>query len=216
MLTPKRERMHANRWYTVLVPLLLGLAGAHCGDDDRAEPVSVSTGLPRELKLSDFDDEDARAACEALNDGAAAIISDSELIRSQCASLAIKTTAKVNSAKTQITLEISECETAAKQCERTPVKYGITAQGGRDQEDCDEAVANQYVMACEATVGEYEACVSKVLGRAKETLASISCANGKALLQSDGETELDPLGFEECKLFLDKCPDVRITAAVGQ
>jgi hypothetical protein len=208
--------MHANRWHTALVPVLIGLAGAHCGEDHQAAPVSVSTGLPSELKLSSFDDEDAKAACEALNKGATAIISDGELIRSQCASLAIKTTAKVNSEKTQITLEISECEQAAKQCESAPARYGITAQGGRDQEDCELAVANQEVMACEATVAEYEACVSKLLDRAKQTLAGVSCANGKALLDSDGaNTDLDPLSFAECKLFLDKCPDVRITAAVG-
>ena len=202
---------------SLLIPLLLGLACTRCADDDTNSAVRVSTGLPSEQKLSTFDDEDAQAACEALNQGASEVISDGELIRSQCASLAIRTTAKVNSEQTQITLDIAKCETAARECQDAPIQYGIKAGDGRDEGDCDDATANQQVLACDATVSEYEACVSKVLDQAKQTLATISCANGKALLESDGaETKLDPQRFAECRLFLDKCPDVRITAAVGE
>jgi hypothetical protein len=209
--------MPAIRFHPALVSVLLGLTVTHCGDDEKSSAVTVSTGLPSAQKLSSFDDEDAKAACEALNEGAAEIISDAELIRSQCASLAIRRTAKVNSAQTQVTLDIAQCETAARECETAPVSYGISAQSGRDESDCDDATANQQVLACEATVSEYEACVSKVLGQAKQTLANIACANGRALLESDGaETKLDPQRFEECKLFLDKCPDVRITATITE
>jgi hypothetical protein len=208
---------HSTRKHARLLTVLLGLTVTHCGDDDKSSEVTVSTGLPSAQRLSAFDDDDAKAACEALNDGATEIISDAELIRSQCASLAIRRTAKVNSEQTQITLDIAKCETAASECETAPVTYGITAEGGRDENDCDDATANQQVLACEATVSEYEACVSKVLGQAKQTLANISCANGRALLESDGaETKLDPQRFAECKLFLEKCPDVRITATVAE
>lgn len=200
----------------MLVPLLLALGCAHCADDDKSSAVTVSTGLPSQQKLSAFDDDDAKAACEALNDSATEIISDAELIRSQCASVAIRTTAKVNSEQTQVTLDIAKCETTAKACEAAPIKYGITAEGGRDDTDCDDATANQQILACEATVSEYEGCVGKVLLQAQQSLAKISCANGKALLESDGaETKLDPQRFAECKLFLGKCPDVRITASIG-
>jgi hypothetical protein len=209
--------MHGCRRNTVLVHLLLALACTHCGGDDTTPPGSVSTGLPSQQKLSAFDDEDAKAACEALNDSALVIISDSELIRSQCAALAIGTTAKVNTEKTQITLDIATCEMAAKQCESEPAKFDITAAGGRDESDCEDATANEQVMSCDATVSEYEACVSRVLRQAKQALANISCANGKVLLESDGaETKLDPQSFAECKLFSGKCPNVRITASLGE
>jgi len=202
---------------TLLLPLLLGLASTHCGDDDTSSAVTVSTGLPSQQKLSAFDDADAKAACQALNAGALEIISDAELIRSQCASFAIRTTAKVNSERTQITLDIAKCEAVARECENKPVQYGIKAEDARDASDCDDATANPQVLACDATVSEYEACLSRVLNQAKQTLESIACANGQVLLESDGaETKLDPQRFEECKLFLDKCPDVRITAAIGE
>jgi multidrug resistance efflux pump len=201
--------MHPTR---LLLALTLGSAGAHCGADDNPE-ATVSTGLPSEQRLSSFDDADAKAACEALHHGANAIISDAELIRSQCASLAIRTTAKVNSERTQITLDLADCEAAARACESKPIQYGITSEQGRDTNDCADATANQQVLACDATVSEYEACVSKVLAQTKQALVQISCANGQALLEGDG-AEIEPQQIAECKLFLEKCPAVRITAAV--
>lgn len=201
--------MHPTR---LLLAFTLGLACTHCGAADSAE-ATVSTGLPSEQRLSSFDDKDAKAACEALNDGANVIISDAELIRSQCASLAIRTTAKVNSERTQITLDIADCEAAAKACESKPIQYGITSEDGRDTNDCADATANRQVLACDATVSEYEACVSKVLAQAKNALAQISCANGQALLLGN-DAVIEPQQIAECKLFLEKCPDVHVAVAV--
>jgi hypothetical protein len=215
--TREHARTPLHRLQPALVCLLLGLTCTRCGDDDERSAVTVSTGLPSQQKLSAFDDEDAKAACEALNDGASEIISDAELVRSQCASLAIRTTAKVNSEQTQVTLDIAKCDSAAKECESSPIVYGISAEGGRDDNDCEDATANAQILACEATVSEYEACVSKILAHAKQTLANITCANGRALLEGDDtDSKLDPQKIAECKLFLSKCPDVRITATVTE
>ena len=211
MLHDDRQRRQ-----TGLTALFAAVIGLSCGADTTAA-TGVSTGLPSQQRLSSFDDADAKTACEALNEGATTIISDRELIRSQCAALAIRTSAKLDREAAQFTLDVASCERAARDCEAKPTTFGITAEGGRDQDDCDKARANAQVQACEATVSEYEACVSQVLSEAKRTLANVSCANGRALLENDGrETKLDPGSITACEPFLSKCPDVQITAVVGE
>jgi hypothetical protein len=198
-----------------LVPYLLVLSAA-CGGDAAASEPTVSTGLPANEKLSSFDDNDAKAACEALNQGATRIITDEELLRAQCASRAIGATVTLNADKTEVKVDVTKCATLVKSCEEDPVSYGLEDGGERDEADCSDASANKQVMSCDATVAQYEACMSKLLGQAKQTLANITCDNGKALIESDGaETKLDPQQIAECKTFLDKCPDVKIVASVG-
>jgi hypothetical protein len=198
--------------------MLLSVVSMHCSDEDppgAATEVSVDTGLPQTLKLSELDDDDAKAACEALNQGALQVISDRELVRSQCASYAINETSELNSAKTEASVDVAMCNKLADSCMADPERYSVAAESGRGENDCSKAVASRAVQGCQATVAEYEACLSKVIGQTKQALAIVTCGNGKSLIESDGAaTKLEPLRFAECKLFLDKCPDVRITATV--
>ena len=208
--------MYERRWSALLLPLLITLTNA-CSDDDPAVPgANVSTGLPTDSKLSSFDDAAAKTACQALNDGASELISDRELVRAQCASRAIGALAKPNQDKTAITLDLALCAMLSTSCESDPVSYGVMAESGSDQADCSDATANDQVMHCDATVAEYEACISKLLDKAKSTLAKISCDNAKELLEGDGAaTKLDPKSVPECKTFLDQCPDVQIAISIG-
>jgi hypothetical protein len=206
----------------LLIPILFGLTHARCGDSapgsETGAGASIITGLPPEQQLSDFDDADAKTACEALLEGTSTLISDAELLRSQCAAKAVNSTAKVDITKSQVTLDIDKCQTAADSCQANPAKFGLDPKAARDSShsDCDKAVANQQVMSCKATVAQYEACMNKIIAQAKQALASVTCANGAALIVSDGaEIKPNPQSIAECKLFQEQCPTVQITVTVG-
>ena len=211
------RRLPTLSWmYSARFLVLLALTAACSDDEPAAAEVYVSTGLPRDAMLSSFNDDDAKVACQALNNGAIELISDRELVRAQCASRAISASAKVNAEKTEVTLDLTKCAELTKSCQSDPVSYGVMAQGGREESDCSSASANEHIKQCEATVAEYEACISKLLDQAKRTLAKTECDNGGELLANDGAaTKIDTKSVPECKAFLDKCPDIQITISVG-
>jgi hypothetical protein len=178
--------------------------------------VTVSTGLPADRTLSSFDDADARRACQALGDGAAQVIPQSELLRAQCASYAIGETAKLNSDGTAININTADCETVTKACQADPASVGVNADGSVADSDCSTAMAGEHVASCEATVAEYETCVNALLGAAKVTLASLTCANAKTLIEDDGPKDLNAADIPACKAFLTKCPSVELTVGIEQ
>lgn len=208
--------MFERRWTALLFPLLLTTTTA-CSDDAASEPAAhVSTGLSVDEKFSSFDDDDAKAACQALNDSASALISERELIRAQCASTAIGATLEVNEAQTEVSIDIAKCDELTKSCESDPASYGVMDGEARYDSDCSDTVANERVMQCDATVADYEACISKVLDQAKQALAKTSCANSKELIESDGAaTQVDPMRIPECKAFLTQCPDIQVAVDSG-
>jgi hypothetical protein len=209
--------MFERRWTTLLFPLLLGASTA-CSDDVASDPgAHVTTGLPANEKFSSFDDDDAKAACQALNDGASELISERELIRAQCAAAAIGATLQVNEARTEVSVDIAKCDELTKSCESDPASYGVMGGEARYDSDCSDTVANDRVLNCDATVADYEACISKVLDRAKQALVKTSCANSKELIESDGAaTQVDPMSIPECKTFLGQCPDIQIAVDSGE
>lgn len=207
--------MSQRAWNTLLVSVLLGSASVRCssdkpsGDGTGAGASIITTGLPGDKKLSSFDDEDARAACQSLSDGVSQLVSKSELLRAQCAAEAINKTAKVNTQKTQVTIDLAECNGVLQQCQANPASFGL--QPIVDADDCNKAVANTQIMQCQATVAEYEACVRKILEQAKQGITSTKCENAKTLLESDGRpTKPDPDAIAECVWFHDKCPSVNV------
>lgn len=202
-------------WTSLLSSVLLGSAGTHCtsdnpsGDGNGAGASTITTGLPADKKLSSFDNEDAQAACKSLSDGVSELISPSELQRARCAAEAINDTAKVNADKTQVTIDLAECNSVAQQCQANPASFGL--EPITDEDDCDKAVANAQIMQCEATVAEYEACVRKILEQAKQGINGTKCENAETLIKTDGRpTKPDPDRIAECIAFHEKCPLVRV------
>lgn len=203
--------MRRSTWPTLVLSVLFGATGPSCGDSGSGDDsgVNVYTGFPAEKKLSSFDDEDAKAACRSLSAGTRDLIADSELLRASCVAWAIDGTAQVNADKTEVTLDVAACNSAARQCQANPESAGIDEQ--EEEDDCDSAVANAQIMQCEATVSEYEACVSKILEQAKQGLASTTCENAETLIETDGAAiRPAPEKIPECKIFQDKCPTVKV------
>jgi hypothetical protein len=216
----RAQPMSSRRRFSSLAALCLGLAAA-CSDTDEPSDDSaganVYTGLPMEQTLASFDDDDAKAACEAIHVAAVELIPDRELVRSQCAAHAINSTRDYDREKGQVSVDVAMCDAFAAKCEADPASYSVTTEDARGDGDCSRAVANQHIQSCEATVAEYEACLSKILDQTKRALASITCENGKALSESDGaELRIEPEKIEACKLFLDECPDVQVAVVIGK
>ena len=200
---------------TLLISVLLGSANVSCNSDKAPDDGSgagttiITTGLPADKKLSSFDDEDARAACESLSAGVGQLVSKTELLRAQCAAEAINKTAKINADQTQVTIDLAECNAALQQCQANPASFGL--EPIVDGDDCDKAVANAQIKQCEATVAEYEACVRKILEQAKQGINSTKCENAETLLETDGRpTKPDAEQIAECIAFHDKCPSVNV------
>jgi hypothetical protein len=171
---------------------------------------TLRTGLPPERLLSSFNDADARQACQSLSDGAARVIPAEELVRAECATHAIEDTAVLNDEQTAITINIADCEALATACQANPESVNIYASNGVADEDCSGAVAGVNIQRCDATVAEYESCVSALLYSAKETLAGLSCANARMYIESESQADLDAQDLPACRSFLSKCQHVEL------
>jgi hypothetical protein len=207
--------MSQRAWNTLLISVLLGSSGAHCGSDNPSTDGTgaganlITTGLPADKKLSSFDNDDARAACESLSAGVSDLVSNTELRRAQCAAEAINKTAKVDTAKMQVTIDLAECNSVLQQCQADPASFGL--EPIVDGDDCDKAVANTQIKQCEATVAEYEACMRKIFEQAKQGINNTKCENAETLIKTDGRpTQPDPDHIAECVAFHEKCPSVNV------
>jgi hypothetical protein len=186
---------------------IVGNAG--CGSSGHGG--GVSTGLPPDQKLSTLDDHGAQAACMSLTDGLVASISESQLLRAQCASLAIAASASESNGTLQI--DQQKCSASTDACVKNPDQNGVEpsdtdpASVLNDSNDCSSAMAGDNLKDCVATVREYEACANALVGELQRRLAAISCANAKNLSSDDDGNDDSILEtLPACQSFKAKCP----------
>jgi len=193
------------RWGTLVWAVGLGLAAA-CGDDNDGGG-GVRTGLPVDQKLSTLDDEGAQAACHTMFDAMATAMPASDVLRAQCTAASIVANATLTDG--ELTVNIATCKSQADACVQDPTKYGVDEEeAAGDRTACDSLKAETTLKSCEASVGEYEACLTQLVGALRQRIAMFTCDNAKSLAQSEMEGSVDLDNIPECQTFTSKCPDV--------
>jgi hypothetical protein len=189
--------------------VLAVLTIAACGGDDDSSG-GVVTGLPSEQKLSTLSDEDVRNACQKVNDGAAAVITPMAVQRAVCMELAAAASVTYSSDGKE-TVDVDKCEQLVDTC-----LEGAAEQDQGDEEDedegvndCDEANASG-LKSCDATVGDYEACVNTILSEMQRVLSQLTCQNAEKLNSEEYSNQLDPAGIPQCQKIMTQCPDTTL------
>jgi hypothetical protein len=181
-----------------------------CGDDD--DGGAISTGLPKAAKLSSLDDEDAQKACESVAESFSAAISSADVERAACTLTAISLS--IETSDDGPSGDVAGCKELAAMCVKgdeisdDPVVIEI----GPDGESCEDASVDSEIAACEATVADYERCISAFVNAYKQRLAAVSC-NGLAdleKLREDLNEQVRPSALAACDAFVTKCPDVSL------
>ncbi|MET0386111.1 MAG: hypothetical protein ABW321_09150 [Polyangiales bacterium] len=190
--------MGNRRWGAFL--FWVGCAVA-CSDDDSGN--TVSTGLPADRKLSSLDAASAERACRSLNAGLARVISPDDLLRGQCASLAINENARVRDG--QLEVDLAACESDTDACASEPDAFGVPPQP--ELADCDDEMGDDQFSRCDATVGELEACFNRMLDALASSLSKQSCDNAEAVIRGDDQ-DFEPASIPECRTLATKCPEV--------
>jgi hypothetical protein len=178
---------------------------AACGGDDDSSG-GIVTGLPSEQKLSTLTDADVKKACQSVNDGASVVITPMAIRRAFCMEFAAAASVTYSSDGKE-TVDIDKCQQLVDTCiENTEVESDDEVVEVDGANDCEEASAND-LDGCDATVGEYEACINTVLSEMQRVLSELTCQNAEKISSEEYSNELDPTAIPQCQKVMDKCPD---------
>jgi hypothetical protein len=178
---------------------------AACGGDDDSSG-GIVTGLPSEQKLSTLTDADVKKACQSVNDGASVVITPMAIRRAFCMEFAAAASVTYSSDGEE-TVDIDKCQQLVDTCiENTEVESDDEVVEVDGANDCEEASAND-LDGCDATVGEYEACINTVLSEMQRVLSELTCQNAEKISSEEYSNELDPTAIPQCQKVMDKCPD---------
>lgn len=193
------KKHHLSRWSVFAL-----CVAAACGGDSGSS--GVVTGLPSEQKLTTLTDDEVKKACQSVNDGAAAVITKDALKRAVCVPLAVE--AAVTYSNDQETVDVNKCQQIVDTCVSSSDDeddVDDTLNDDDDDDDCERASAKD-VQGCEATVGEYEACINQVLGEMQRRLSELTCQNGEQLRSEEySNDELDASKLPQCQTLVNKC-----------
>ncbi len=162
----------------IIASLLLGAGlAAGCGGDSDSDG-DVSTGIAPNKLLSDVTPDEAAQACENLQAGFQARLSQDVLVRSIC------TIFGAASADTK-----DACIQARDECIQASNDPG--ASGG-DVPDVDaiqfECQDGAVLTECTSTVGELETCFNDLLDQISSALNDITCDDAASLQAEDIDT----------------------------
>jgi hypothetical protein len=182
---------------------------AACGGDDDSSG-AVVTGLPSEQKLSTLSDADVKKACQSVNDGASVVITPMAIRRAFCMEFAAAASVTYSSDGKEA-VDIDKCQQLLDTCienseddaEEVESDDEVAEVDGTN--DCEEASAND-LEGCDATVGEYEACINTVLSEMQRVLSELTCQNAEKISSEEYSNELDPTAIPQCQKVMDKCP----------
>lgn len=213
--------MNGCRWNATLIALVLGVSGA-CGSDSGGSSgtgnggggggeVTFGTGLPTDKTLSSLSNEDIQSACQQLNDSAATAFPPSVQVHASCFGQALSQAFTISADGSMASFDVAKCQMLTDACEADPESAGVSVDDMPEEASIDCIDADTEELAgCDATVGEYESCLNKVLAAAKDLFASLTCDNGQRLIENDGVEEINALEIPECASLMNKCPDLEV------
>lgn len=136
-----------------------GRAGTGSSVETGEPGVPFASGVPGDKKLSELSDADEKKLCDALGSYVEDLVSGGALVKTLCA-----VTALLGSAFFPGDNAMMLCEMLYQECLAAPVMTTMTGM-------CDVKVE----MTCEATVAQYEACVSEGVNMLDDV--ALSCAD---------------------------------------
>ncbi|HTU58955.1 MAG TPA: hypothetical protein VMF89_10990 [Polyangiales bacterium] len=192
------------KWHVLAI-----LFCAACGGDDDSSG-GVVTGLPSEQKLSTLSDADVKKACQSVNDGASVVITPTAIKRVFCLEFAAPEAVTYSSAG-KVSVDVAKCQQLVDTCvsnneDEDDDLADVEVEGVNE---CDEANAND-LNGCDATVGEYEACINAVLGEMQRMLSELTCQNAEKISSEEYSNDLDPAALPQCQTVMAKCPDTSL------
>jgi len=201
-------------WKSVrsIVALSILLATA-CGDDDDGG-ATTDTGLPPDQVLSELDSADAEQACNALVDSLENVLSADDQERINCTVAAVPESISVPIGGGQPQIDVGMCKELVNRCLGgeaigTPGESPINLNFSEDI-TCDEPQVNGSLSDCDATVGEYEACINGWLAEIDRLFSAIDC---DALRDPQDVQDTFGQGFDmasiaQCDALTAKCPSI--------
>lgn len=201
--------MKISIWNVALGFSVLGLVGA-CGSDSNSDggEAVVYTGLPSDKKFSSLTDAEIQSACKSVSDAAASFATPDQSLRSECFAKGLSGAIKASADGSSLTVDVAKCQMLTDACVADPASAGVEVDAEGDTDiDCMGADTTEFG-SCEATVGEFEGCMNKILATYRQLLASLTCANGDALVMSSGPEPVDTSTIPECMALSTKCPSV--------
>lgn len=194
------------------VAILFAVLGSACGGDDDGPP-PISSGLPDGQKLSQLEPADAASVCQAVVDGANEYFPRREIDRVNCTLSAVLLSLGSESGSAGPKLDLDKCEDLTSRClageKLDEGSASIDLESIRSAE-CDDPTASARISECEATVGDYEMCVTAFFSTVSEVLHSFTCElfmDAKA-----AQRQLESFGAasdrEECKALNAQCDDL--------
>lgn len=188
--------------------LLAILSIAACGGDNDSNG-GVVTGLPAEQKLSTLTDADVKKACQSVNDGASVVITPDSLKRAFCVPFAAEAAVTYSNDGTAM-VDVNKCQEVVDTCFASTEEEEGDETEVDGENDCAEASAAD-LQGCEATVGEYEACINMVLSETQRMLAEMTCQNAEKISSEEYSNEsFDVAEIPQCQTVMSKCPDASL------
>lgn len=176
--------------------LMLGAVAmaSACGDDDGdSGSATVDSGLPEDKKISDLDEQEVEALCDAAESATEDLIGP----EFQCVAVALFFGVFSEDAEA--------CQTTFDLCSADPEQFLEDSGFEPDPEEGDdECNIDDIPEDCDATVGEIEACLNEQVAFLQGLTRNFQCA--ELLADFDGESNpLEPNG-PACQVLEQKCP----------
>ncbi|HKU44202.1 MAG TPA: hypothetical protein VJR89_38845 [Polyangiales bacterium] len=216
-------------WVSVLV--LCWMLWPACGDDDDAPAVAPDagtdaaavdagppeSGVAADSKLSDLSDEDAGRVCAALSRRFDRVLSPAAYRKASCTQQAWPVSFDFSNTSGELMGSPPRCEMLVQMCLDQGGALGDftpTASLGADLVDrarCTEPGAGLDLVACEATVGDLEACGAAVASELTARLPRETC---DALADPQGleraSMPIDLAQLPACQPLQERCPGFSI------
>jgi hypothetical protein len=185
-----------------------------CGSDSSSKgadgEVTVYTGLPSDQKFSSLTDAEIQSACKSVSEAAASFATPDRSLRSNCFGKGLAGAITASADGGSLTVDVAKCQMLTDACVADPASAGVEVDAEGDTGiDCMGADPAEFA-DCEATVGEFEGCMNKILASYRQLLSSLTCANGQTLLMSGGPMPADTSTIPECMSLSTKCPNVEL------
>jgi hypothetical protein len=206
--------MKSSKSNVMLRLLALGLIAA-CGSDSNSTggdgEVTVYTGLPSDKTFSSLTDAEIQSACKSFSDAAAAFATPEQSLRSECFAKGLSGSITATADGSSLTVDVAKCKMVSDACVADPASAGVEVNEGDTDAgiDCMGADTTEFA-SCEATVGEFEGCMNKLLATYRQLLSSLTCDNGQELFMSGGPQPPDTSTIPECMSLSTKCPNVEL------
>jgi hypothetical protein len=189
---------------------------AACGGDDDGDGGGggVSTGLPKDEKLSSLDADDSEKLCTNLAASFNGVLSDADKKRINCTVLALPLSITVGT-DGKIAGDIPKCKELVTKCSNgetistQPPALDVD-QVFIDANSCSDGSGTEGFADCDATVAELESCASAMKKALSGRFDIINC---DALSDIEGLMNMNTEDLEidsqaECKSLVEKCPDI--------